>query len=171
MVKRYFDGDKLIEDVTRALEEALGKHGVPIYSLVGVTTVMEALASPLKLQNLNGKAGQEMGRLGQLAYDASTIPRRVALLQSPHSKTVNPMMESIVVALTRAKAPLEEAALRLAAYRVFLSKPRATIRSAEKENSSLSPAFSSARDYLAEGHVISRIELDLWRLTELWEMV
>jgi hypothetical protein len=169
-MERHYDGDKLLEDVSRALNEALGKYGVPIYSLLGVTTVMEAIASPLKLQNMKGKAGQEMGRLGQLAYYASTIPRRVALLQSPHSETVNPMMESIVVALTRAKAPLEEAALRLAAYRVFLSKPRATIRSAEKENSSLSPAFSSARDYLAEGHVISRTELGLWRLTELWEM-
>lgn len=169
-MERFYDGDKLLEDVSRALEEALGKHNVEIYSLLGVTTVLEAIASPLKLHRLQGKAGQEMGGLGQEAYYASTIPRRVALLQSPHSETVNPMMESIVVALTRAKAPLDEAALRLAAYRVFLSKPRATIRSAEKENSSLSPAFSSARDYLTEGRVISRTEQGLWRLNELWEM-
>ena len=170
-MKRQYDGDKLLEDVSRALEEALSKHGVQVYSLLAVTTVLEAIASPLKFHNLQGKVGQEMGRLGQQSYYASTIPRRVALLQSPDSETVNPMMESIVVALTRSEAPLEEAALRLAAYRVFLSKPRATIRSAEKENSSLSPAFSSARDYLSEGRVISRTELGPWRLTELWEMV
>lgn len=97
-MNRYYDGDKLLEDVSRALEEALGNHGVQVYSLLGVTTVLEAIASPLKLHRLQGKAGQEMGRLGQEAYYASTIPRRVALLQSPHSETVNPMMESIVVA-------------------------------------------------------------------------
>lgn len=169
-MERYYDGDKLIEDVSRALEEALGKHRVQVYSLLGVTTVLEAIASPLKYHNLQGKAGQKMGQLGQQAYYASTIPRRVALLQSPHSETVNPMMESIVVALTRAEVPLEETALRLAAYRVFLSKPRATIRSVEKQDSSPSPAFSSARDYLAEGHVISRTKQGLWRLNDLWEM-
>lgn len=168
-MERYYDGDKLLEDVSRALEEALGKHGVQIYSLLGVTTVLEAIASPLKFQ-VQKIAGHELGMRGCETYYASTIPRRVALLQSPHSETVNPMMESIVVALTRAKAPLDEAALRLAAYRVFLSKQRATIRSAEKENSSLSPAFSSARDYLAEGRVISRTEQGLLRLNELWEM-
>ncbi len=169
-MERYYDGDKLLEDVSRALEEALGKHGVQVYSLLGVTTVLEAIASPLKFQ-VQKIAGHDLGVLGCKTYYASTIPRRVALLQSPHSETVNPMMESIVAALTHAKAPLEEMDLRLAAYRVFLSKPRATIRSAEKENSSLSPAFSSARDYLAEGRVISRTETGTWRLNELWEMV
>ena len=168
-MERYYDGDKLLEDVSSALKEALDKHGVQIYSLLGVTTVLEAIASPLKFQ-VQKIAGHELGNLGCETYYASTIARRVALLQSPHSDTVNPMMESVVVTLTRAKAPLEEGALRLATYRVFLSKPRATIRSAEKENTSLSPAFSSARDYLAEGRVISRTEQGMWRLNELWEM-
>ena len=51
-MQRHYDGDKLLEDVNRALEEALGKHGVEIYSLLGVTTVLEAIASPLKLHRL-----------------------------------------------------------------------------------------------------------------------
>ncbi len=80
------------------------------------------------------------------------------------------MMESIVVGLQKAKRPLSEHELRLAAYWVFLSKPRATVSTAEKENTSLSPAFSSARDYLTEGNVISRTESGQWKLNELWEM-
>lgn len=168
-MKRNYDGDQILADVSRALEQALSRHRLEVYSLLGVTTVLEAISSPLKLHNLQGKAGHEMGRLGQQAYYASTLPRRIALLQSPHSQTVNPMMESIAVALQRAKTPLDETTLRRNAYRVFLSKPRVTIPAAEKENSSLSPAFSSARDYLIEGKIISRTDTGLWRLHELWE--
>lgn len=168
-MERHYDGDKLLEDVNRALEKALSEHGVQIYSLLGVTTVLEAIASPLKYQ-VQKIAGHDLGMLGCETYYASTIPRRIALLQSPHSETVNPMMESIAVGLQRAKSPLYDDALRLTAYRVFLSKPRATIRSAERENSSLSSAFSSARDYLTKGHVISRAEAGTWQLNELWEM-
>jgi len=166
-MKRYFDGDQILADVSCALQDTLLRHGVELYSLLGITTVLEAISSPLKLHNLQGKAGQKMGRLQ--AYCASTLPRRIALLQSPHSRTVNPMMESIAVALQRAKTPLDEATLRCNAYRVFLGKPRATIAAAEKENSLLSPAFSSARDYLTEGKIISQTGTGLWRLHELWE--
>jgi len=169
-VERHFDGDRLLEDVSRALETALEKHGVEIYSLLGVTTVLEAISSPLKFQ-IQKIAGRELGTLGFKTYLASTIPRRVALLQSPHSVTVNPMMEAIVVALMRARGPLDEDRLRLLAYRVLLSKPRTTIKSAERENSSLSPAFSSARAYLTEADIISQTERGAWKLNELWEMV
>lgn len=166
-MERYYDGDRLLDDVLNALGEALGKHGVELYSLLGVTTVMEAIASPLKFHHLQGIAGREMGKLGQLAYDASNVPRRIALLQSPHSVTVNPLMECITVALTRAKVPLDAEALRLASYRIFLGNPRATLNSAEKQNSSLSPAFSSALEYLTEGDIISRTEAGAWRLNHL----
>lgn len=168
-MERHYDGEKLLQDVSRALDEAFGRHGLQKWDLLAVTTVLEAVSSPIKLQ-IQRIAGHELGVKGVDAYIASTIARRVALLQSPHSLVVNPVMESIVVALTRAKTPMEEEALRLAAYGVFLSKPRATIRSAQKENSSLSPAFSSVRDYLAEGRIISKTEQGLWRLNELWEM-
>jgi hypothetical protein len=168
-MKRYFDGDQILADVSRALEDTLSRHGVELYSLLGVTTILEAISSPLKFHNLQGKAGQKMGQLGQQAYSASTLPRRIALLQSPHDQSVNQMMESIVVALQRAGTPLDEATLRRNAYRVFLGKPRATIAAVEKESSSLSPAFSFARNYLTEGKIISQTGTGLWRLHELWE--
>jgi hypothetical protein len=167
-MEKFYNGDQILADVSRALEGALARHGVDVYSLLGVTTVLEAISSPLKFQ-VQKIAGHELGRLGCAAYYASTLPRRVALLQSPHSQTVNPMMESIFVALQRAKAPLDETTLRRNAYRVFLGKPRATIASAEKESGSLSPAFSSARDYLTQGKIISQTEPGLWQLHELWE--
>lgn len=168
-MEKYYDGDKILQDVSRALQEALARHGLDVYSLLAVTTVLEAMSSPLKFHNLQGKAGRQMGLLGQQAYYASTVPRQVALLQSPHSQTVNPMMESIVVALQHGKEPMDETALKRGAYRVFLGKPRATIASAEKENNSLYPAFQSARDYLVQGKLISRTDTGLWRLHELWE--
>jgi hypothetical protein len=166
-MERYYDGDRLFGDVSRALQEALGKHGVELYSLLGVTTALEAIASPLKLHHLQGLVGREMGKLGQQAYDASNVARRVALLQSPHSVTVNPLMECIVVALKRAKVPLDTDALSLATYRIFLGKPRATMNSAEKQNRSLSPAFASALEYLTKGDIISRTDAGSWRLNHL----
>ncbi len=167
-MKRYYNGDQILADVSRALEESFSHHGLEVYSLLGVTTVLEAISSSLKLQ-IQKIAGHDFGELGLAAYYASTVPRRVALLQSPHSQTVNSMMESIVVVLQRAKSPLDETTLRRNAYRVFLGKPRATIASAEKENSSLCPTFSSARDYLTQGKIISQTGPGLWRLRELWE--
>jgi hypothetical protein len=170
MMRKFRDGDQILADVSRALEEALGQHGVQMHELLGVTTVLEAIASPLKFQNLQGRVGQEMGRLGQQAYEASTVARKVALLQSPDSPNVNPLMECIVVALQRAKVPLDDAGLHLAAYRVFLSKPRATIASAEREILSLAHAFSSACDLLTEGKVISRTSAGVWKLNDIWDM-
>ena len=168
-MERANDGDKRLEDVSRTRNVALGKRGAPDHSLLGVTTVLRAIASPLKVQ-VQGIAGHALGVKGRQTYDAATSPRRVALLQSPHRKTVNTMLERITVALTLARVPLEEAAQRLAAYRVFLSKPLAMIRAVEKHNNSRSLAFTSARSDLAGVHVIRRIEQGLWRLTEVWEM-
>lgn len=169
-MRRFYDGDQILEDVNLALEEALSKHGLQIWDLLGITTVLEAIALPMKLQ-VQRIAGHDLGVKGVETYFASRISRRVALLQSPVSVIVNPMMEGIAVALQRAKEPLSERRLRLAAYRLVLKEPKVTIKTADQQNSSLSSAFSSARDYLAEGRVISRTEQGLWRLNEPWEMV
>ncbi len=168
-MKRYYDGEKIAEDLSRALEEVLGRHGVHPYSLLGLTSIMEVIASPLKAQ-ISGIAGRDMGIHGVEAYISSTTARRVALLQSPHSQTVNQMMESISVALQKARSPLKEPGLRLRAYRIYLKEPRISLAAAEGKNSSLSSAFSSARDYLVEGRIMSRTENGAWRLSELWEM-
>lgn len=168
-MRKFYDGELILSDVSQAIEGALAKHGIDVWSLLGVTTVFAAIGSPLKVQ-VQGIAGSRLGTLGLKAYAASTIPRRVALLQSPGSQTVNPMMEGIVVALQKAGEPLIEDRLRLAAYRVFLWKPRASLRSAEKQNSSIAPGFSSARDYLEEGRIIDRGEIGAWRLNDLWEL-
>lgn len=168
-MKRYYDGKKIAEDVSRALEEALDRHGVHLYSLVGLTTIMEVIGSPLKAQ-VSGIAGRDMGIHGVETYISSTMARRVALLQSPHSQTVNPMMESISVALQKAKSPLKEPGLRLRAYRIYLKEPRISMAAAERKNSSLSSAFSSARDYLVEGRIMSQTENGAWQLNTLWEM-
>lgn len=173
-MERFYDGNKLLEDVSAALEAALSNHGLTAYSLLGVTTVLEAVASSLKLQCLQGIVGREMGRLGQKAYDQACLARKVALLQSPHSTTVNPMMEGIAVALSCATDPITDSALERATLRVLLKKPRlsrAGLVKAQRENPSLAPAFISARSYLEKAHIISKTDDGLaWRLSELWEM-
>ena len=63
-MERHYDGDRILEDVRLALESALSNHGLITHSLLGVTTVLEAIASDLKLQRLQGIAGREMGRFG-----------------------------------------------------------------------------------------------------------
>lgn len=173
-MKRYYDGTRILEDVNRALEAALSSHGLNAYSLLGVTTVLEVIASSLKLQGMEGIAGREMGRLGQQAYYQSLVARKVALLQSPHSSTVNTMMEGIAVALSGATGSIADSDLERATLRVFLKKPRlsqAGLIRAHRENGSLAPAFLSARGYLENAHVISKSEDGTaWRLRELWEM-
>lgn len=173
-MKRYYDGAKLLEDVNRAVEATLSKHGLTAYSLLGVTTVLEVIASSLKLQRMQGIAGREMGRLGQEAYYHALLARKVALLQSPQSTTVNPMMECIAVALSGATGSIADSDLERATLRVFLKKPRLLLpglAKAQRENASLAPAFLSARSYLEKAHVISKTDDGTaWCLSELWEM-
>ncbi len=165
-MNRYFDGARILEDVRRALESALSKHGLTTHSLLGVTTALEAIATDLKLQCLQGIAGREMGRFGMEAYNRAVIARRVALLQSPQSSTVNPLMESIAMALEQHPGGIADSALELATLRVFLQKPRLSkdgVVKAHRENPSLSTAFISARAYLSVGEVISFTD-NGWRL-------
>jgi hypothetical protein len=93
-MKRYFDGDQILAGVSRALEDTLSRHGVELYSLLGLTTVLEAISSPLKFHNLQGKAGQKMGQLGQQAYYASTLPRRIPLLQDAYKEALTTRIEN-----------------------------------------------------------------------------
>lgn len=168
-MQRHFDGQRMTEDVRAAVEVALAQHGVQVFSLLGVTTILEAMASPMKAQ-WSGILGRRIATLGVDTYLASTVARRVALLQSPHSVIVNPLMESIAEALQRAKEPLTDEVLRLAAYRIFLSRPRVTVAGAERQAPSLRAAYASARQYLVEGQVISRDAAGRWGLPDMLEI-
>lgn len=173
-MERFYDGKKLLEDVSEALEVALSKHDLTAHSLLGITTVLEVVSSGLKLQCLQGIVGREMGCFGQKAYDQARLARKVALLQNPNSTTVNPLMEGIAVALSHATDPIPDSNLECATLRVFLKRPRlstAGLVRAKRENSSLAPAFVSARSYLEKAHMISKTDDGMaWKLSELWEM-
>lgn len=51
----------------------------------------------------------------------------------------------------------------------YILEPRARVASAEQADSSLSPAFSSARESLRQGKIISQTDASLWQLHEHWE--
>lgn len=163
-MRRFYDGERITADVNRALEAALAKHGLQVWDLLGVTTVLEVIASPMK-SHVAQIAGHDLGVKGVDTFIASTLARRVALLQNPNSVIVNPMMEAIAVALQRARSPLSEKRLKLVAYRLFLKDLGTTVKLAERDNSALSSAFSSACSYLSEGLVISRNDKGLWQLS------
>jgi hypothetical protein len=172
-MQRHYDFDVLHRDIARALEKTLARHGIDsLYSPLAVAAVLEAVASPLKLQQTATPLTGRMGRAGTEAYLASRLPRAVELLKSPHSRIVNPMMDAIAAAIHRRRAPAPDAVLRRDALRILLARPRLSDRGAERalaDDASLAPAFLSARSYLEEGSLIARTEDGAaWRLTDPW---
>lgn len=172
-MRRHYDGDKLLADVHAAIEGALSAHGLSLYSLLGVTTVLECIASPLKYQIGDSRFGRRTGVLGVDTYVASRLARAVALLQSPNSLVVNPMMECIAMALSGSKRALPTRELERDALRVFLDHPRLTLAGvpkAHRENASLAPAFQSALSYLEEGEIaVPNEDRTSWRIGAQWE--
>ena len=101
-MQRHYDFDAIHRDVARALETALARHGIDrLYAPLAVAAVLEAVASPLKLQQTATPLTAQMGRAGTEAYLASRLPRAVELLKSPHSRIVNPMMDAIADSVER----------------------------------------------------------------------
>ena len=108
-MERYFDERKLQDDVHSAITQALAGHGLEPYHPLAVSTVLEAIASPLKFQLQATPLSQKVGKLGVEIYFASSLLRAVELLKSPHSLIVNPMMDVATVALFRRREPLPTA--------------------------------------------------------------
>lgn len=171
-MRRFYDEQKIIDDVNQALQQALSPHGLNTYSLLGLCAVMEVIGSPFKLQLTQGKIGRPMGLLGLRAYYASRLARAVAALQSPHSIVVNQLMECMALALAKTTKPLPEQDLERDTLRIFLNKPRLTLAGmpkARKHDSSFEPAFQSARGYLLDGEVIEQeSETGHWQLVETY---
>jgi len=158
-MKRHYNAEAIREDLNTAIEAALERHGLNIYSLLGVCCVVETMASPFKLQRLQGIIGRRMGLLGQEAYEASRLAQAVALLQAPDSKVVNPLMECIGFALLNAKKALSDEELERDTLRIYLRRPRLTLAGVPKArtlDASFVPAFDSAKSYLLEGGIIRR---------------
>jgi hypothetical protein len=172
-MRRFYDDQSLLSDVGDAIERALAAHGLSPFALLGVTTVIEAIASPLKYQIAQGALRSEMGRLGVLTYAASRLPRAVGLIQNPNSQVVSPLMEAITAALIDSKVPLQDSLLERNALRLHLQRPRLSVvgvRKVHNEDASLAPALLSACRYLEEGDIIQRTDDGrAWRLRPHWE--
>lgn len=157
-MQRYYDGPKLISDLQRAVEQVLTEHGLgSTYGLLPVCAMLEVMASPLKHLIAVSPLTRRMGELGVEIYYRSHLPMRVALAQSPHSMVVNPMMEAMAAAVARHTAPLPDELLLRDTLRVFLDRPRLTVKGVPKAltaDPSLLPAFGSAKQYLQEAEII-----------------
>lgn len=160
---------EMVADVTRAINAAVTPYGLHTYSPLAVYAVLDAIASPLKALAPNGPLAWDVCDKGLQTYDASRLAAAVERLKSPSSVIVNPMMDAIVVALARHENPMPVHLLFRNTLRAFLARPRLTfagIPAALRANTSLDPAFASARDYLARGHVIALSDDGkTWRLS------
>ncbi len=149
---------EMAADVTRAINAAVSPYGLHTYSPLAIYAVLEAIASPLKSLATNGLLAWDVCEKGLPTYYASRLAVAVERIKSPSSLIVNPMMEAIVVALAAHEKPVPVHLLFRNTLRVFLARPRLTcagIPAALRANSSLDPAFESARGYLSRDHVIA----------------
>lgn len=149
---------EMVEDVTRAINAAVTPYGLHTYSPLAVYAVLDAIASPLKSLAPKGPLAWDVCEKGWQTYHASRLAAAVERLKSPSSLIVNPVMDAIVVALAHYGKPMPVDLLFRNTLRVFLARPRLTfagVPAALRANSSLDPAFRSARGYLVRGHVIA----------------
>ncbi len=95
-MKRRDDFEAVCTDVGNAISEALARHNLDPFDAIAVCAVVGAMASPFKLHHLRGtRLTREVGRFGQMAYNASCLARSVEEIKSSDSLVVNPMMDAI----------------------------------------------------------------------------
>ena len=128
---------------------------------LGVRPV-SALKAPLKWLVAESPTTKNLGQLGTKAFLASRLVMEVELLKSPHSQSVNPMMDAIALTLLRSKQPVSTEDLLKRAVKRYLMRWPIGERTNWQNNADAS--FSSALSYLEEGDVILRTEDGRWRL-------
>ncbi len=170
-MQRFHDGERIVADLHDGITRVLQAHGISdTYDILAVAAVLQAIGSELKFQigaNPNPLA-PKLGGTGWEALMASRLPMQVALLQSPHSLIVNPMMEAVAAALRDRGKPTSEAVLLRRS--VAIQRERENRQGGEVSGGpTLASAFRSALAYLAEGGVIRRAGPGgPWELSEDW---
>jgi hypothetical protein len=157
-MKRFYDYDTIVRDVTEALRVALEPHQLDIWHPLALCAVIEAAASPLKAQVAGPLLMRKVGRDGVDVYLASRLAQRVEVLKSPSSEVVNPMMDAIVLALLKKGAIPQERLFReaLKVYLGLSGRPKAEIDASLGANANLGHTLNSALNYLQEGGVVER---------------
>jgi hypothetical protein len=155
---QYFDRDKLFSDVREGISEALKRHSVDPHSVLGVTSVLEALSSEFKIIQTKSPLGAVVGSKGQALYYASILARDVALLQSPHSQIVNPMMEAIAHVLSAKRSPTAED--KLLDESIDCIREFSLFRDHTPDYPSFEASFKSALGYLIQGSIVERRATD-----------
>ena len=175
-MQRYYDHEAIRDDVSAALEEVFKRHGLPsFWHPLAVSATIEVLASPLKYQLQATPLTVEVGRIGGQLYAASRLVLAVELAKSPHSQTINPMMDAIARALAKQRGPLSDELMLRNALRIHLGRPRLSLAVATNGDGPigwLHASYKRARGYLETAKIIEQNEDERWQLCEtyLWAL-
>lgn len=171
-MQRYFDIDAMRSEVTASLEEIFTRHGLEnSWQPLAVSLTIDALGSPLKYQLQATPLSVEVGRIGGKLYAAARLVLAVEAAKSPHSQTVNPMMDAIALAVSKSRTPLSDDLLFRNAMRVFFGRPRLSSKAAASGEGQIGPmssAFKSALVYLETARVVERSPNGLWQLSDAY---
>jgi len=138
-MQRYCDFDELRSSAKNAIQALADKAGLDWRHPLVTYAMLDALAEPLWMLKAHG--GVVVTRAARAGLDACTtsiLARRVEELKSPHSLSVNGVMDQIVDALSEGQQP-------------FITHPE---------------AFVSATQYLVDGGVIETAPDGTLRLIE-----
>lgn len=138
-MERYYDFEKIRQSAHNAVATLARDAGLDERHPLVTYAVLDALAKPLHHMRSHGwELSTSIARSGIEAYTTSLLARRVEELKSPHSKTINDVMDRIVDALSGGRQPC-----------------------IDHEN-----AFKSATEYLVEGGLIEKLEDGTLRLID-----
>lgn len=171
----YYDVDSINSDVEKAINGALARHNLnDAFSAMAVCAVLRAISSPLKKIMSDGRLANVIGMAGTDLFIGSALLQAVERIRNPDSLIVSPVMDCIVIALSKARAPLKEGTLMKQALKIYLEKTKLSkddIKTHFSPQSSYRSAFHSATGYLTEAKVIENtIEYGGWQLTSPYSL-
>jgi hypothetical protein len=152
-VKRYYDLGTLSGEIARELETLADQNGLTSFHPIMICAVLEVIASPLKALLTKGPLAAEVGENGLKTYYASRLLAAVEEIKSPHSMTVNPLMEAAVSAVRKHREVRESDLLQLT-----INELREDVN-----EHSIPPGFQSAIDYLQQTGIIALDDEGIWR--------
>jgi len=161
-LKIYYDTRAIADEIKVALDQIAERHGLADHwHPLLVCSAIEALGSPFKALAVHSVLGPALAKSGVDLVRASMPMKAVERLKSPSSQQVNRMMDAVAFAVASHKVPAAGDVLFRNSLRLFLAKPRLTMRTANGDASEvvrLRPSFLRAVEYLSEGEVIRKVE-------------
>ncbi len=165
-MKIYSDVESINSDVEKAINAALARHELnDAFSAIAVCAVLKAISSPLKKIISDGRLSSIIGMAGTDLFIGSALLQAVERIRNPDSLIVSPVMDCVVIALSKAAAPLKDGALMKQTLKAYLEKTKLSkddINTHIASKSSYRSAFHSATGYLSEAKIIEKTADSGW---------